>query len=125
MSGWQESEYKIEHCKTALDVLAGGESLAAVCAEIGICRKTLYNWRDAHPDFANALNIGLQKAQRDWERLGKSGISGEIDKFSPSPWIFTMKNRFRDDYADDKKEEKDTSQSVLEKIISGELIINK
>ncbi len=120
---WQMSEYKPEYCDVASKVLAGGESLAAVCAELDICRKTLYNWRDSHPEFASALNVGLQKAQRDWERLGREGIDGTLEKFSASPWIFTMKNRFRDDYAEDKEEKKDDNTSVLEKIISGELKI--
>ncbi len=116
---WQESEYKPEYCEIAVKVLAGGESYAAVCAEIGVCRKTLYNWRDAHEEFANALNFGLQKCQREWESLGKNGITGELEKFSASPWIFTMKNRFRDDY----KEDKDTSktESLVERLLLGKL----
>jgi hypothetical protein len=118
---WQESKYKEEYCKTATKILAGGESLAGVCAELDICRATLYNWRDAHPEFANALNRGLQKAQREWEKLGRNGISGEIDKFSPSPWIFTMKNRFRDDYKDDKSEGKDTANAFVEKLLMKQL----
>ena len=113
---WQLSEYKSEYCKIAAKVLAAGESLAAVCAELDICRATLYNWRAAHPEFASALDRGLQKAQRDWERLGREGISGEIDKFSASPWIFTMKNRFRDDYKEDK-EQQVVDLSVVEKLI--------
>lgn len=118
---WQEPDYKPEYCEIASKVLAGGESLAAVCAELDICRATLYRWRDAFPDFANALNRGLQKAQRDWERLGREGIQGDRDKFSATPWIFTMKNRFRDDYADDKQDKKDDAASLLEKILSGQI----
>jgi hypothetical protein len=118
---WQQSEYKPEYCATAVKVLSGGESLAAVCAEIGISRKTLYNWRDAHEEFAEALQYGLQVAQRDWESLGRSGIQGDIKNFSASPWIFTMKNRFRDDYKDDKDDSKSPSESVLEQILSGKL----
>jgi len=102
---FQESKYNPEYCEIATKVLADGESLAAVAAEIGICRATLYNWRDTHPEFSLALRIGLQKAQRDWEKLGKQGIKGELDKFSAPAWIFTMKNRFRDDYAEDKSEQ--------------------
>jgi hypothetical protein len=122
---WCEPKYKSEHCETAINVLTGGESVAAVCAEIGIARSTFYEWRDKYPEFAKAIQIGLQKAQRDWEILGRQGISGQIDKFSPSPWIFTMKNRFRDDYKDDSKEEKSTETSVLEKILNGEITVNK
>lgn len=109
--------YKPEYCEVASKVLAGGESLAAVCAELDICRATLYNWRDSYPEFASALNRGLQKAQRDWENLGRQGIQGDLEKFSASPWIFTMKNRFRDDYQDDKKEDKGIADSFVEKLI--------
>jgi hypothetical protein len=122
---WCTPKYKKDFCKVAMDILAGGESLAAVCAEIEIARSTLYEWRDNHPEFAEAIQIGLQKAQRDWERLGRHGIQGDIEKFSASPWIFTMKNRFRDDYKDDSKEEKSTDTSVLEKILKGEITVNK
>lgn len=113
---WQEPDYRPEYCEVAVRVLSNGESLAAVCAELDICRKTLYNWRDAFPDFENALNRGLQHAQRDWERLGRDGIEGNLEKFSSSPWIFTMKNRFRDDYKDEKSEVA-TQAALVEKLI--------
>lgn len=113
---WQESTYKPEYCEIAVSVLASGESLAAVCCEVGCCRKTLYNWRDTYPEFAIALNYGLQKSQREFERVGLHGIKGEYDKFSPSPWIFTMKNRFREDYAEDK-ESKNVSEDLVSKIL--------
>ena len=113
---WQQSEYKPEYCEIAAKVLADGESYAAVCAELDRCRSTLYNWRDTHPEFASALNRGMQAAQRDWERLGRNGIEGNLEKFSASPWIFTMKNRFREDYKEDKQE-KTVNESIVEKLI--------
>lgn len=117
MGKWQESTYNPEYCQIAHDVLAGGESMAAVCAEIGIARSTLYLWRDTHPEFALALNSGLQKAQRDWERIGRDGVIGEIDKFGGTAWIFTMKNRFREDYAEDKDKNAGNS-SLVEQILN-------
>lgn len=110
------NKYRSEFCAKAEEVLAGGESLAAVCAELGICRTTLYEWRDSHPEFASALSSGLQKAQRVWEQIGRDGIVGNYEKFNGAPWIFTMKNRFRDDYAEDK-EQKSSADTILEKII--------
>jgi len=109
-------KYKPEMCEIAAKVLAGGESLAAVCAELEITRSTLYEWKDNHPAFRDALEIGLQKAQRDWERMGRNGIEGNYEKFSASPWIFTMKNRFRADYQEDK-EPKTVSDTLVEKIL--------
>jgi len=116
MGIYQESEYKPEYCEIAAKVLAGGESLAAVCAELDICRATLYNWRDAHIEFANALNRGLQKAQRSWEALGRDAIEGNVDRFSAPSWIFTMKNRFREDYKEDRQE-KVVPESLVDKLI--------
>ena len=115
--------YKPEFCAIATKILADGESLAAICAELEIARPTLYEWKEKHPDFKLAIDVGLQKAQRDWERLGKEGIQGNLEKFAGSPWMFTMKNRFRDDYKDDKTEKPDESVSLLEKIISGQIKI--
>lgn len=109
-------KYHADMCGIAEKVLADGESLAAICAELNICRTTLYEWRDAHPEFASAIKRGLQKAQRDWEKIGRSGILGHVEKFNAPSWIFTMKNRFRDDYAEDK-EAKPEDKSVIEMLI--------
>ena len=113
---WKESLYKPEYCKTAVEVLSKGKSLAAVCVACGICRATLYNWRDAHPDFKNALSFGTQTAQVLWEERGERGIDGEIKNFAGSTYMFTMKNRFREDYAEEK-EVKSTADSFVEKLI--------
>ena len=116
MGIYQESKYKPEYCEVAAKVLAGGESLAAVCAELDICRATLYNWRNDHPEFASSINRGLQKAQRSWEAFGREAMEGQVDRFSAPSWIFTMKNRFRDDYKEDKQE-KTVSESLVDKLI--------
>lgn len=115
------NKYKKDLCKKAFEVLATGESLAAVCDEIGITRQTLYEWKGTHPEFKEAIDLGLQRAQRLWEQMGKEGIQGAYEKFGAAPWIFTMKNRFREDYKEDKEEKKDDDKSVLEKLITGEI----
>lgn len=119
------NKYKSEYCKVAENILATGKSLAAICAELDITRTTLYAWRDNNLEFSEAIEKGLQKAQTYWESLGANGISGDIKNFGAAPWIFTMKNRFRADYQDDKKDEKNNESSVLEKILNGEITVNK
>lgn len=110
-------KYRKEMCGIAEQVLAGGESLAAICADLDITRTTLYEWRDNHADFKDAINRGLQKAQRRWEKIGQDGIVGNYEKFNSAPWIFTMKNRFRDDYTEDK-DTKPIDKSVVEMLIN-------
>lgn len=112
---WQEPLYKKEYCEIAIKVMSGGESLVAVAAEIGVARKTIYNWMDSHPEFNYAINVGKAKSQRLHERTGEDGINGEIKNFSAPAWIFTMKNRFREDYAEEKQQS--SSEAVIEKII--------
>jgi hypothetical protein len=117
------NKYKKEYPQKAEEILATGKSLAAVCAQLDISRETLYAWKESHPEFKEAIKKGLLKAQAVWEEMGENGIKGNYEKFGAAPWIFTMKNRFREDYKEDKEEKKDDSQSVLEKIITGELKI--
>lgn len=110
------NKYDQNMCEVAEKVLADGESLAAICAELNITRTTLYEWRERHPEFAAAISRGLQKAQREWEKIGKEGITGAYEKFNAAPWIFTMKNRFREDYKEDKEVKSDNS-ALIEKLI--------
>jgi AcrR family transcriptional regulator len=111
------AKYKPEHCcNKAEEVLSNGESLAAICAELDITRTTLYEWRDTHAEFKEAIERGLQKAQRFWEQLGVDGVKGNYDKFGSAPWIFTMKNRFREDYKEDK-DVKAENTSLVEKLL--------
>lgn len=117
------AKYKKEYAQIAGLILSKGDSIAAVCAEIEITRQTFYDWKKIHPEFADAVEIGLLKAQVVWETIGRGGIEGHYEKFGATPWIFTMKNRFREDYKEDKEDKKDDEKSVLEKILSGEIKI--
>ncbi len=126
MGAGRPSEFRPEYCAIAENVLANGESKAAVCAELEISKQTLYDWQDMHPEFKEAIEIGLYKSQRDWEAIGRNAALGGVDKFPQSSWIFTMKNRFRDDYAEEKKEDKqDAAASLLENIISGKIKVKQ
>lgn len=109
-------KYNESLCSKAIEILSRGESLAAVCAEFDITRQTLYDWRDKHPEFALALDKGLQKSQRAWEGIGMEGICGERKNFSGTPWMFVMKNRFRDDYKEEKSD-KTITESLVEKFV--------
>lgn len=110
------NKYRVDFGNKAVEILSQGKSLAAVCAALDVSRQTLYEWRDTHPEFRDSLSIGIQKCQAYWEDIGMDGIVGNHEKFSASPWIFTMKNRFRDDYQEDKQE-KTISVSIVEGLI--------
>ena len=99
----------------ARELFAQGESITSVCCDLDISRETYYRWRDDpnHP-FNFAAKKGEQLSQQFWERAGRDGILGGIDKFGGSSWQFVMKNRFREHYADAKPAE---SQSAVELLL--------
>jgi len=107
--------YDESYCTKALEVLSNGESLVAVAAELGVSRQTVYEWKDKHPEFNEAIKLGLARSQRYWEQMGHDGTTGANKDFAATPWVFTMKSRFRDDYAE--KKEDNTANSVIEKLL--------
>ncbi|MEK7500455.1 MAG: hypothetical protein AAB649_07710 [Patescibacteria group bacterium] len=112
------AKYSSELCELATNILSTGKSLASICSKLNITRTTLYEWRDTHPEFRDAIELGLQKAQEVWEQMGRDGINGDIKGFGAAPWIFSMKNRFRADYAEEK-EHKSTNDSIVEQLLLG------
>lgn len=111
------TQYKPEYCEKAIEVLANGESFAAVCCELKCSRTTLYYWRDQNPEFADALEYGVQLAQRKWESKGEAGINGEIEKFQGAPWMFVMKCRFHKDYVEKREDKDNIANTLIEKLI--------
>jgi hypothetical protein len=100
--------------ETAQTAFSEGESITSVCADLNISRETYYRWRDdkSHP-FSAAAKQGERQSQKYWEGIGKDGIIGGLDKFAGSSWMFVMKNRFRDSYNEQQKDEKNTAVEML------------
>ena len=74
------STYSDERAEIILERVANGEFLAHICRDEGMPGlKTVYDWRDAYPDFA----LRLARA-RD---IGQEYIEGDILRISDSPAI--------------------------------------
>lgn len=69
-----------------------GESVAEVCAELGICKHSFYKACDISPSFLHSYKKGLDLSEAWWCRLGREGAAGRAD-IQPTTWIFNMKNR--------------------------------
>ncbi len=117
--------YNESMCEIAELVLGKGKTIARLATTLDVCRDTIYQWRDKHPEFARSLKKGRDAGQAHWEDVGEAGIKGEIKNFAGTSWMFTMKNRFRDDYKEEKEQKNDDSASVLERIITGEIQVKK
>lgn len=92
------SDYKQTYCNECIEHLAQGYSLASFAGVVGAHRSTLYDWAEAHEEFAEAIEIGRAKGQCTWEeRLANQAQDG---KGNTAAIIFAMKNLYQDDWRD-------------------------
>ena len=88
------TKYEPAICQKLIDHMSTGLSYESFAAEIGVTRKTLYNWEVEYPAWAQAKKEAFEKCLNFWEKLGMTGIMGKIKNFQSAVYIFNMKNRF-------------------------------
>lgn len=90
------TKYKPEYCEQVVDFMSKGYSLEAFAGSIGHHKQTVYEWRDAHPDFGDSIKRAFDVCRVYWEKLALDCVylNGENEKFNATVWLFNMKNRF-------------------------------
>lgn len=87
--------YKSEYCAKVIEFMSEGYSLEAFAGHIGHHKQTIYEWRDKHQGFGDAIKRGFDACRVFWERQGMNGLFTDKEtKFNATVWIFNMKNRF-------------------------------
>lgn len=100
MSAGAPSKYDPAFCEKVIALGDQGASIAEMAYECGVCRNTLKNWRDEHPEFLTALTRAELASQVWWEKQGRVGMTA--DKFNASVWSRSMAARFPDDWREIK-----------------------
>lgn len=98
--GGRPTKYRPEFCDTVIACGKEGMGLAEMAAELGIHYTTFLAWQDEKPEFSNAVKEARRQSQAWWERQGRLATFGGVDGFNATSYIFQMKNRFREDWAD-------------------------
>ena len=62
------TDYDPKYCEELIAHMKEGFSLEAFAGRIGVCEKTLYNWRDAHEEFLQAIKRGQPASRFAWEK---------------------------------------------------------
>jgi hypothetical protein len=94
------SKYDPKFCDAVVAVGEDGGTLAEMAVACGVNRETINDWIAAHPEFSDAIKLGIQKAQAWWEEKGRIATFGGMPGFNATSYIFHMKNRFKDDWRD-------------------------
>ena len=63
----QPTKYKPEYCEELINHMKLGLSFESFAGKIGVCRDTLYAWRDAHSEFSDAIKKGKSASLLVWE----------------------------------------------------------
>lgn len=92
------TSYDPSYCEKAIEFLCEGYSVGALAGEIGVCRATIFNWMNEHPEFLDAVKRGQARSQLWWER--RNMAFAESGEGNATAIVFGLKNRARDDWQD-------------------------
>lgn len=93
------TKYRKELVKLIPDMFKDGQSILEVTCELNIHKDTFYEWKEKYPEFSDAVDLGLQKAQALWEKMGRLGSFGK-EKLDARMYQFNMKNRYKKEWRD-------------------------
>lgn len=116
-----DAVYHPSICERIPLMFSDGSSITKVAAvKLGIARSTYYQWKENYPEFKKACEIGENLSECAMEDIGQRGMNGEIANYNATTYIFTMKNRFRETYGEQKDDkEKSAGDTLLEQVVNG------
>ena len=86
--------YKPEYCDLVVEMLAEGASLTEFRAAVGgISRETMSNWKQANPEFLDALQKAEAVGQAYWEKRLRTDLMFDNKVNSPLVKLY-FANRF-------------------------------
>lgn len=85
----QPTKYTEDRCLELQELMAKGYFNTWIAAEWKIDEDTFYEWRNVHPEFQAAYNIGMARRTVWWERKGMELMEAGSNK-SFNYWIAFM-----------------------------------
>lgn len=90
------SKFKPAYCELAQNFCLLGATDADVARFLGIGLRTIQDWKVDHPEFAEAMNHGKDRADaKVVGALYKNAVGGNV-----TAQIFWLKNRRKEDWRD-------------------------
>jgi hypothetical protein len=82
MAGQKNSKYKPEYCEALIECLSEGHSIGGFAGKIRVGERTVFDWLDKHPEFAEAYEIAKPASLFAWEKtliaFSKSGKGNAV-----------------------------------------------
>jgi len=101
------STYDPAYCDKVVELGRIGKSIEQICYQLQTPVRTLYEWRDRHPEFSQALEDAKGYEQAWWEEQAQAYMveNKESDRLNPSLWSRSMAARFPKKYRESTKQE--------------------
>ena len=88
--------YTVQKSKKVIAALREGKGVQRAADEVGVTRKTIYNWKDQHPDFAQQFEDAQEGVTDGIEMtVIQKALSGDV-----TAGIFMLKSRRREVYGE-------------------------
>ena len=101
------SKYDPAFCERIIQLGKLGKSIEQIACELDVGTRTIYEWRDVHPEFSRALEIAKEYEQYWWETIAQTHMIEEKDaaKLNATIWSRSMAARFPKKYRESTKTE--------------------
>lgn len=101
------STYDPAYCEKVVELGKLGKSIEQICYNLNTPIRTLYEWRDRHEEFSQALDEAKVYEQAWWEEQAAAYMLEHKDapKLNASIWSRSMAARFPKKYRESTKTE--------------------
>jgi hypothetical protein len=98
--------YRPEFCDAVVEYMGQGYTLAAFAGAIGVSKRCLEHWGHRHPEFVDAVHVGMVACQKWWEdQLHEVATKGTHTSGRVTAILFALKNRAREDWTEVQRHE--------------------
>ena len=107
LSVGRPSKYNPDFCQKVIQLGKLGKSVEQIACELDVGTRTMYEWRDVHPEFSHALEVAKECEQDWWESVAQRHMLEEKDapKINATIWSRSMAARFPRKYRESIKQE--------------------
>ena len=93
-----------------------------------IHRDTIYEWVKVHPEFSDSKSVGTALSQKKYEGWANNAFENGVKGFPASPWVFSMKNKFKwrdDPHNEEANDDRPTIAELMESVYKDEQFAKK
>lgn len=97
------TKYDPTYCDSVVEHMREGASLTSFAASIEVCRDTISEWANVHPEFSAAVKRGKAVCAAWWEKTNRTlATSGQGNA---TACVFGLKNMAAEDWRDKQEHE--------------------